>query len=587
MPWSDPPGIIDPKAPDSLTFHAEAMDRLDYLFAALKKRGIYMTTDLYVNRAVKAAEIYDGGEGSVAYRFKNLVHISDRAFKNMQEFSRRLLTHVNPYTGLAYKDDPALAWIALINEGNLPNNMNGLKQDPRDAKLWDAAFAKWKKETGLTGDWGGPVCKRFLWETHRKTQRALIKFLREDLEVKALLTDLNGWTDQWGTQACRTDFDYVDNHFYWDHPTFLEKSWQLPTKGWSGGGSAIKDAGGFLSRALTRLLDKPFTISEYNFTPPNPNRAEGGLLMGAYAALQDWGALWRFAYSHDRDTLFKPEHTEFFNNVADPLCQASEYATLALFLRGDASPAQHTLALTATEQEYWEEAHRGIDGGINRLSWCVRLGTRVGRGKRGSQRIDMPLAKGLAKGAHDDAFKRLKAQRFLPRENATAPEQGIYQSDTGEILLNTAQGVLEIVTPNTAGLAGPAGTTRTLGPLTVALKQSWAVLWASSLDGKSLAESQRILLVHLTDLQNTGMRFRGQNMKILEDWGRMPYLVRAGSATVRLAHARPASLKVWRLSLSGKRLKRVRTNVRDHALEFAVSTATKPDATLYYEIAVL
>jgi len=582
MPWSDPPGIIDPKAPNSLTFHAEALDRLDYLFAALKQRGIYMTTDLYVNRAVKAAEIYDDGEGSVAYRFKNLVHISGRAYNNMEAFARRLLTHVNPYTRLAYQDDPALAWIALINEGNLPNNMNGLKQDPRDAKLWDAAFAKWKKETGLTGDWGSPICKRFLWETHRTTQRKLIAFLRKDLRVKALLTDLNGWTDQWGTQACRTDFDYVDNHFYWDHPSFLEKSWQLPTRGWSGGGSAIKEAGGFLSRTLTRLLDKPFTISEYNFTPPNPNRAEGGLLMGAYAALQDWGALWRFAYSHDRDTLFKPEHTEFFNNVADPLCQASEYAAIALFLRGDVSPAIHTLALTGTEEEYWNEAHRGLGGGIDRLSWCVRMGTNIGESKRDAQRIDLPLAKGLAKEAHDDAFKRLKAQRFLPRDNVTDPAQGIYQSDTGEILLHTVQGVLEIVTPHTVGVAGPAGTTRTLGPLTVALEQSWAALWISSLDGRPLETSRRMLLVHLTDLQNTGMRFRGRDMKILEDWGKLPYLVRAGSAQVRLAHGSPAALKVWRLSLSGKRLERVRT--KGKGIGFTVTTATKPDATFYYEI---
>lgn len=42
--------LIDPSSPDKLTFDAEMLDRLDYLFAQMKKRGIYITTDLYVSR---------------------------------------------------------------------------------------------------------------------------------------------------------------------------------------------------------------------------------------------------------------------------------------------------------------------------------------------------------------------------------------------------------------------------------------------------------------------------------------------------------------------------------------------------------
>ena len=33
-------------------------------------------------------------------------------------FARALLTHTSPYTHRRYADEPALAWLSLINEGN-------------------------------------------------------------------------------------------------------------------------------------------------------------------------------------------------------------------------------------------------------------------------------------------------------------------------------------------------------------------------------------------------------------------------------------------------------------------------------------
>ena len=54
-------------------------------------------------------------------------------------------------------------------------------------------------------------------------------------------------------------------------------------------------------------------------------------------ALQDWGAIWRFAYGHGREELFQPERMDYFNMVSDPLSQAAERASICLFLRGDIS----------------------------------------------------------------------------------------------------------------------------------------------------------------------------------------------------------------------------------------------------------
>ncbi|UKI29785.1 MAG: hypothetical protein L6W00_17280 [Lentisphaeria bacterium] len=50
-----------------------------------------------------------------------------------------------------------------------------------------------------------------------------------------------------------------------------------------------------------RLFGKPYGITEFKFCPPNRFRSEGGPLIGGYAALQGWNALYQFAWSHSRE----------------------------------------------------------------------------------------------------------------------------------------------------------------------------------------------------------------------------------------------------------------------------------------------
>ncbi|MBC8140001.1 MAG: hypothetical protein H7Y38_01020, partial [Armatimonadetes bacterium] len=135
--------LIERGAADSLTFRADQLDKLDYLFAACKKRGLYVKTDLFVSRPVKPSEmgLTEGGMDD----FKDAVLVSPPAMANWKAFSKQLLNHVNPYTKIAYKDDPALAWISLINEPNLTNGRLGAwKPDLRAMfeKEWEAWYAK-------------------------------------------------------------------------------------------------------------------------------------------------------------------------------------------------------------------------------------------------------------------------------------------------------------------------------------------------------------------------------------------------------------------------------------------------------------
>jgi hypothetical protein len=588
-PWVKDAGLLEWSAPDSLTFNADRLEKFDFLVAELEKRGIYITTDIYVSRLVRAAEVFGPGQKDPeGYWFKRLVHVSDKAMENWKEFARRLLAHVNPYTGRAYADDPALFQIVLINEGNLSNEINEMKKDQRERSLWDTAFEVWKREKREAGDWDSPAFRRFLWETQQSTQRKLIRFLREELKVKAMLSDINGWTDEYGTQACRADFDFVDNHFYWDHPSFYRKAWELPVRGSSGGGSSVFALGGMDRLALTRLVDRPFSMSEINYCPPNDFRAEAGLVIGIQGALQDWSSMWRFAYS-DAFTL---QPMSFFDTVTDPVAFLSDYAAVALFARGDMDPAKHTVAFSATPGGYWARAGEKVGGPMADLRAVVKVGMIVddGRVKDDPDRMVLPLS-GLPgdREAVIRALAGLKANKFLPEANATDPMTGVWESETGQARFETGPGVVTVVTPRTVGMAGPAGTARAIGPVKASLSGSFAALWVSSLDGKPVADSGRMLLVHMTDVKQAGMKFSNGLMKDMLAWGGLPLLARTGKAKITLASSRAAELKVWRLAQTGKRLGKVKTTLDRKAgtLSFTaeVAKAKGVEPGFLYEIA--
>jgi hypothetical protein len=93
------------------------------------------------------------------------------------------------------------------------------------------------------------------------------------------------------------------------------------------------------------------------------------------------------------------------------------------------------------------------------------------------------------------------------------------------------------------------------------------------------------LLVHVTDVQNSGMRYGGPDRRVLLDWGGLPHLARAGTAHVALACEAPGSLKAWRLDTSGTRGAEVPVRIQGGKAVLDLSTRGEDGkATLYYEL---
>jgi hypothetical protein len=403
-------------------------------------------------------------------------------------------------------------------------------------------------------------------------------------------------------------YDYVDDHFYVDHPEFLEGSWRLPSRCANTSPIAGGATGG-RHLSFTRLFDRPFTITEYNYSGPGRFRGVGGILTGALGALQDWDGIWRFAYSHGREAMFTPSRINYFDMACDPLGQAAERASLCLFLRGDLHVAPHSVAVAMTPADLADPPKKipTLAPKWHWLAWVTRLGTRVVPAPDATLPHDLvwplgwktPAADYAAKKAPgidpygvDDAklWSSVQEARFLPAGNKTDPARKVFESETGEVLIDAPRDLLVLDTLRTAGGYATVGNTiqAERGGVTVRMEGSDATVWVSALDKEPIRQSRRLLVTHLTDLQNTDITYAEEARKTLRDWGGMPHLVRAGKAEVSLALASPDQYVVWALAPSGRRLAEVPARVDGTRLRFTADVAGDPatGARMLYEVTV-
>ncbi|HEX2950345.1 MAG TPA: hypothetical protein VHV83_12415, partial [Armatimonadota bacterium] len=142
-------------------------------------------------------------------------------------------------------------------------------------------------------------------------------------------------------------------------------------------------------------------------------------------------------------------------------------------------------------------------------------------------------------------------------------------------------------TPRTVGGFAPVGGKIVTKAATIAIQGTAATVCISSLSDTPIASSQRLLIMHLTDVQNNEVKYADQTRRVLLAWGKLPYLVRAGQATVTLRLAHPEKAKVWGMATDGSRTKPVVTRVENGALVIPLDVNDGGTARMYYEVEVL
>ena len=151
--WSS---VFGPKHKDTRHFSREAMDQLDWWIKCMKDEGIYIWLDMHVGRSLQPSDGVQQGAAEIARGKGSILgfcYYNTEIQNLMKEFQHNYLNHLNPYTKLRYKDDPAVICALITNEDDLSghhgNKMLPDKNNPVHNALFNREYQAFAGNTGF------------------------------------------------------------------------------------------------------------------------------------------------------------------------------------------------------------------------------------------------------------------------------------------------------------------------------------------------------------------------------------------------------------------------------------------------------
>jgi hypothetical protein len=479
--WLSPNVFGTEASPNTKSLNVMMLDRLDWWIKCLKDEGIYVWLDLHSQRALKPddgveafAEISKGQPG---IEVKGYNYINPSIADAMQKFSDAYVSHLNQYTGLRYKDDPAIIAMLLTNENDLTHHYgNGLL--PNANVPWHNARYMKEAETfatryGLSKDqiwrsWEHGPSKLLLNDLENRFNVAMIESLRAS-GVKVPLATTNTWAENpLSSLPALTAGDLIDVHSYGGIGA-LEKN-------------PIYAANIIHWIAAAQVVNKPLSVTEWNVSPfPAPDRHVMPLYLSGSASLQGWDGLMQYAYSvgplNDRGA---PSNWHAFN---DPALLATMPAAALLFRRQDVRESGTTYIFSPTRQQLFNELISPANS--------VALRSAAENGKLLIAMPATPELPWLRPTEIPDGAVVLTD----PRHSLLDPDASGAVSDTGELSRNWEKGTFTIDTPRTqAAMGWIGGQTISLADIEFAINTRNATVAVQSLDGKPVNEAGTLLI---------------------------------------------------------------------------------------------
>jgi hypothetical protein len=411
---------------------------------------------------------------------------------------------------------------------------------------------------------------RFYSEIDEKYFAALRRFLKEDLGAEALVTGTAPWWAYLGDVAVQSKLDFVDGHYYWDHPSWTGVPAWSPT-GWRIRNqpqiNALSDLNALAALAVE---GKPFTVSEYNYVFPNRYALEGPLTLALVANLQDWDAVYMFDYASSTAAFDDESTSSFFSMAGNPIKSAQLPIAARLFLSSQSAVATDSVAIDVGADEPPLGYAQGLVGASRLLA-----------------------DKGL--DARASLVAKLRIRRFdasTPTSVRYSVPSGSVTSSNGELLWDTSDSQAAYLRVRGGAAAGAIGFLRghsiDLGDWSFepssAGPDHLAVLLQAR-DGVSLRESRRMILSVWSEHANTGMVWNDEHTTVENRWGTAPTLVRPALLDLVLRFAAARALRLYPLDEKGARRKEIAadTSVAGER-RFAIDTGR--DATVWYEIEI-
>ncbi len=475
------PNIFGSSATDTQTLSASSLDALDWWIKCLKDEGIYVWLDLHVGRLLTAGDgitAFDEiRKGQSTADLRGFNYVNDSIQAAMRNFNQSYVTHVNPYTGLAYKDEPGIAAMLITNENDVTNHFgNALLPDknvPVHNQLYTAQANLFAQTYNLPADqvwrsWEHGPSKLFLNDLERRFNVAMIAHLR-GLGVQVPLATTSTWgNNPLSSLPALTAGDVVDAHAY------------------GGLGQLEKDPALAPSLvhwlAAAQVTGKPVTVTEWNAEPfPTPDRHSLPMYMAGSASLQGWDALMQYAYTQESITGAGSASNWHAHN--DPALLATLPAAALMYRQGHVAESSLVYAYDPGAAVLYNQAVSPASSALLRSA-----------AELGKLQIAMPTTPELpwlVRTAPAASARVLTSQSVSP----LASGAGQASSVGGETTRNWRSGTYTINTPRTQAAMGWIGGSRVaLTDIEVQATTPNATVVVQSLDGAPIASAQDLLI---------------------------------------------------------------------------------------------
>jgi hypothetical protein len=532
--------IIDYAQGSSRELNADNLRHFDYFFKQLKKRGIYAYIDLFVSRRARAGDGIENWQqiNQTSQGMKGYALFDPTMIALQKEYARKLLTHVNPYTNLAYKDDPAFVLTEIINESNLFRDK--ITVEPY-ATAFEQMWRDWLSGEGLSSGTPktGSDYKRFIADTTTAYYRDMVAFLRNEVGVTIPIagTNLN-----YGAPALVSDarMDFTDSHFYWDHPAAADGTILNQAMVRAGPFDADPDGKTELPRpGYIQVCDRPFVLSEGGAIWPNRYRAEIAPWLTATASVQGWSAVTFHNFVNSHLPPKKLDHP--FNWANDPVRYALFPALATMFHQGHLRPSP-IRAIVRVPNPYAQPVGGHVYGIETRTAMPkYRMMTWL----EGVWGIPEPEI-----GAEDVVLG--------PGQSAIGPGETSAADPDDQLEHDWDHGIVLIKSEMTQGAIGfIGGKSLDLGDVIVDVDNPFAVVLVTSLDERPLRRSRHMLITTVAQAENTDQVLRNYMIKRFLHWdvekeGTTPVLSERVRGTITLPN-QAGTYRAWALKANGRR----------------------------------
>ena len=616
-----------PQRGEEINFHAGNLDRFDYLMKCFKERGIYLNIDLMNDLGYSMA--YLSGKDEL---FKMDLFFEPVYRRHWEAAVHFLLNHENPYTKLKWKDEPAIAFVNYYNEQDFrlgsPLEIRKL-QKPFQAWLrkkyqTEEAFRKvWGADAdfetvGVSEDIlrkGDPAAQdtgTFLIETMQEMTRWYTGVLRK--------AGYPGMFHHWDMIMrtmeipARSLVPVIAQHTYFAHPNVVPtRNLAKKSKGTVFMGGVSNDmlveqesslnSSYFRSASTARFFDRPYMITEYSHSAFNRFRHERGLYFSSYASLQGWDNL----TPHADTVRLTVDPMWCFEHGTDPIARASETVTALTFLRQDVKEASHSVALLLKNKTMFPKHYLdSVSDDYGKLGLLTKIGILYPEStplmeKTAAFKPDLTLEPNVfsplrvftwyinADSRDGEEFSKLlstlKNNNILSPNNVTDWDKRIYQSETGELLLDTKRLSMSVTTPRLEGAILKFGQSAKLPNLSVSNISGPASFSAASLNkNKTLKDADRILLIVATNAFNTNMMFENSTMYCCVNPGDLPVLIESIKCKIELETSQKATPKVYALHLDGTRFAEIPCSLAGNKLKIDLDTSKLKNGTPFFEV---